>query len=228
MSVLGPVLLSLKVALLATVFATVAGLGLARFLAAPRSRFAPLAEGLVLLPMVFPPTVTGYVLLLLFGRHGPMGAALAAFGLRVVFTEAAAVIAATVVSLPLAYQHCKSALLATEARLADAGRTLGLSELAVFRRITLPLALPGVLGGAAMAFARAFGEFGATIMLAGNIPGRTQTVPLALYSAVEGGREGEARAYLLVTTAVALLVVLAAGAAQAASSAGRGRPGGSR
>lgn len=203
MSPLAPILLSLKVATIATAISLALGLGLARLLTRRSVRLGALWESLILLPMVFPPTITGYLLLLLFGARGPIGSALAGIGLRVVFTWPAAVIASVTVSLPLMYQNCKAALIGVDHRCENAARTLGLKEGEVFRSITLPLAAPGILGGVALAFARAWGEFGGTLMIAGNIPGRTQTLPLALYSAVEGGRQGEANLYLLVTVVMA-------------------------
>jgi len=129
----------------------------------------------------------------------------------VVFTWGAAVIAAIVVSLPLMYQSCKAALLAVDVRLQDAARTLGMRERKILFRITLPLALPGILAGAALSFARAVGEFGATLLVAGNIPGRTQTITLALYSAVEGGRDAEANLYLAVSTILSFVLAAAIG-----------------
>ncbi len=202
MSILSPILLSVRVAVLATALTLVAGLGLARLFT---SRAVPLRriwEALILLPMVFPPTITGYLLLVLFGRRSPVGALLAQLGLSVVFTWVAAVIASFVVSLPLMFQNCKAALRGVDPLLENAARTLGLIESRIFLRITLPLAVPGILSGTALSFARALGEFGATLMLAGNIPGRTQTIPLALYSAVEGGRSVEANILLGVTVAL--------------------------
>jgi molybdate transport system permease protein len=202
MSLLSPILLSLRVAVLATALTLIAGLGLARLFT---SRAVPLRrvwESLILLPMVFPPTITGYLLLVLFGRRSPVGELLSRLGLSVVFTWAAAVIASFVVSLPLMFQSCKAALRSVDSQLENAARTLGLVEGRVFLRVTLPLATPGILSGTALSFARALGEFGATLMVAGNIPGRTQTIPLALYSAVEGGRSIEANILLAVTVAL--------------------------
>jgi molybdate transport system permease protein len=208
---LGPILLSLRVAMIATVFTLAIGLALARLFTSCRVPFLRLWEALILLPMVFPPTITGYLLLLLFGKRGPFGAILAELGIQVIFTWGAAVIASVTVALPLMYQSCRSALRSVDRRLEDAGRTLGLSEARIFRAITLPLALPGILAGVALSFARALGEFGSTLMIAGNIPGRTQTMPLALYSAVEGGHNEEANLYLLVATVLSFAVVIVAG-----------------
>jgi molybdate transport system permease protein len=214
MSPLEPILLSLRVAAIATAATLVIGLGLARLLSSRRVPLKFVWEALILLPMVFPPTITGYLLLLLLGKRGPIGQILGSIGVRLVFTWGAAVLASIIVALPLMYQNCKAALLGVDPRLEDAARTLGLSEGRIFRRVTLPLALPGVLAGTGLAFARALGEFGATLMVAGNIPGRTQTIPLALYSAVEGGRSAEAKLYLLVATALSLGLVVLVGLAQ--------------
>ncbi len=206
-SPLGPILLSLRVATLATIVTLAVGLGLARLFTHRRVPLSEFWETIILLPMVFPPTITGYLLLLLLGKRGFVGAALSGLGLRVVFTWGAAVIASVTVSLPLMYQNCKAALSGVDPRLVDAARTLGLAEGRVFRRIIVPLAAPGILSGIALSFARALGEFGATLMIAGNIPGRTQTIPLALYSAVEGGRNREANVYLFVTVALSFVLV---------------------
>lgn len=207
MSIFSPIALSVRVAVLATVLTLIAGLGLARFFT---SRTVPLRriwESIILLPMVFPPTITGYLLLVLFGRRSPLGALLFQLGLSVVFTWVAAVIASFVVSLPLMFQNCKAALQSVDPQLENAARTLGLVERRVLLRVTLPLATPGILSGTALSFARALGEFGATLMVAGNIPGRTQTIPLALYSAVESGRSVEANILLGVTVAMSFGLV---------------------
>ena len=211
MSALGPILLSLRVAGVATVGTFAIGLGLAWLLWSRRVPLRFLWEAIILLPLVFPPTITGYLLLLLLGKHGPIGRLLSGLGVSLVFTWGAAVIAAIVVSLPLMYQSCKAALVSVDARLQDAARTLGMRERKILFRITLPLALPGILAGAALSFARAVGEFGATLLVAGNIPGRTQTITLALYSAVEGGRDAEANLYLLVATVVSFALTAAIG-----------------
>jgi molybdate transport system permease protein len=208
MNLLSPILLSVRVAVLATAFTLAIGLGLAKLFT---SRAVPLRrvwESLILLPMVFPPTITGYLLLVLLGKRSPLGALLAQLGLSVVFTWTAAVIASFVVSLPLMFQNCKAALRGVDPQMENAARTLGLREGRVFLRITLPLAAPGILSGTALSFARALGEFGATLMIAGNIPGRTQTIPLALYSAVESGRQTEANILLGVTVALSFAVVI--------------------
>jgi len=205
-SVISPILLSVRIAAIATVLTFLVGLGLARIFATHRVPLRGVWEA-ILLPLVFPPTITGYLLLVVFGRRGLLGGILAQAGVQVVFTWAAAVIASFVVSLPLMYQNCKAALRAVEPQYARAARTLGVSEGRIFRRVTLPIAAPGILAGTALSFARALGEFGATLMAAGNIPGRTQTIPLAIYSAVEAGRSGEANILLGVTVALSFILV---------------------
>ena len=210
----GPLLLSVRVALIATAISFVLGLLFARLLTRKTVRLSFLWEGLILLPMVFPPTITGYLLLLLLGKRGPLGSLLDQIGIHIVFTWPAAVIASATVSLPLMYQNCKAALLGVNKRYIDAARTLGLSEGRIFRQVIFPLALPGILGGVALAFARALGEFGTTLMIAGNIPGRTQTMPLALYSAVEGGRSAEANMYLLITVIISFALIAVVGLCQ--------------
>jgi len=144
-----------------------------------------LFDGACLLPLVLPPTVVGFFLLLLFGRNGPVGKLLLRFGASLVFSWPATVIAAAVVAFPLMYLTARAALEQVDSRFLEAARTLGASEWRAFRQIALPLAWPGVLAGTILSFARALGEFGATLMLAGNIPGRTATIPIAIYFAVE-------------------------------------------
>ena len=207
MNLLSPILLSLRVAVLATAITLVVGLGLARLFTARAVPLRRIWESLILLPLVFPPTITGYLLLVLFGKRSPLGLLLSQLGLSVVFTWVAAVIASFVVSLPLMFQNCKAALRSVDPQLENAARTLGLVEKRIFLLVTLPLATPGILSGTALSFARALGEFGATLMVAGNIPGRTQTIPLALYAAVEGGHSVEANILLAVTVALSFGVV---------------------
>jgi len=210
-SVISPILLSVRIAAIATVLTFLVGLGLARIFAAHRVPLRSVWEALLLLPLVFPPTITGYLLLVVLGKRGLLGGILAQAGVQVVFTWVAAVIASFVVSLPLMYQNCKAALRAVEPQYAQAARTLGVSEGRIFRRVTLPIAAPGILAGTALSFARALGEFGATLMAAGNIPGRTQTIPLAIYSAVEAGRSAEANILLGVTVALSFILVAVVG-----------------
>ncbi|MEM9809092.1 MAG: molybdate ABC transporter permease subunit, partial [Cyanobacteria bacterium P01_D01_bin.56] len=173
-----------------------------------RGRWRTLLDSVLMAPMVLPPTVLGFMLLILLGNQGPLGWLLSSMGLGIVFTWYAAVLTATVVALPLMYKTTLGAFEQIDSHLQQVARTLGASEQVVFLRITLPLALPGLIAGSSLAFARALGEFGATLMLAGNIPGRTQTLPMAIYFAVEAGDTGEASMWtgLMLVVAVGGLV----------------------
>jgi len=204
-----PVLLSLRVATLSTILAGLTGIGLAWLLARRRFPGRPLLESVVILPLVLPPTVVGFYLLLLLGHSGPLGKTLEAAGLEIVFTWRAAVIAATVASLPLVVKAVQAAFESVDPRIEAGARTLR-SAPSVFLTVTLPLAWRGILAGLILAFARGMGEFGITLMLAGSIPGRTQTLPLAIYDAVQANDLAQANALALVTIGIvsALLFIL--------------------
>jgi molybdate transport system permease protein len=190
----------------------VAGTGLAYVFARKRFWGRGALDLLVTLPLVLPPTVTGYYLILAFGRRGLLGGPLyEATGWAVTFTWIACVIAATVMALPLMVKTTQAAIASVDRDFEEAARTLGKTEWQVALRITLPLARKGILAGLVLAFARALGEFGATLMLAGNIPGRTTTMPLAIYSAVSTGEEEAARALVLLLTGVSAAVLIIAG-----------------
>lgn len=203
--------LSLKVAGWATAINLFLGVGLGWLLARPRFFGRELLDTVLTLPMVLPPTVLGYYLLVLIGRNGPLGGWLqSTFGINLVFTWQAAVIAAAVAALPLVFKPARAAFEGVDGQLEQAARTLGASEAAVFFRITLPLAWRGILAGLLLAFARAMGEFGATIMIAGSIPGRTQTLSISIYEAVQAGQDGRANALVLLTSVVCIVVLLLA------------------
>nr|WP_197974658.1 molybdate ABC transporter permease subunit [Stenotrophomonas sp. CFBP 13718] len=203
--------LSLKVAGWATAINLFLGVGLGWLLARRRFFGRELLDTLLTLPMVLPPTVLGYYLLVLIGRNGPLGGWLqSSFGINLVFTWQAAVIAAAVAALPLVFKPARAAFEGVDGQLEQAARTLGASEAAVFFRITLPLAWRGILAGLLLAFARAMGEFGATIMIAGSIPGRTQTLSISIYEAVQAGQDGRANALVLLTSVVCIVVLLLA------------------
>ncbi|HEY9652074.1 MAG TPA: molybdate ABC transporter permease subunit, partial [Coleofasciculaceae cyanobacterium] len=161
-------------------------------------------DGLFTSPLVLPPTVVGFLLLLLFGINGPIGKLLEPWGITIIFSWVATVIAATVVAFPLMYQTARGAFEQIDKNLLNAARTLGASEWRIFWTITLPLAWPGLLAGTILAFARALGEFGATLMLAGNIPGQTQTMPMAIFFAVEGGDIPQGLAWTMIIIAISL------------------------
>lgn len=201
-----PLLLSLRVATAATLLNLLLGMGVAWVLARWRFPGQNLVETLFTLPMVMPPTVLGYYLLVLLGSQSVLGRWLQeSLGIRLVFTWYGAVVAAMVSSLPLFVEPARAALQGVDRRLEDAARTLGRSEWAVFFTITLPLAWRGIFAGVVLAFARALGDFGATLMVAGNIPGRTQTMALAIYDAVQAGNQAAADRMVLVMTVGAAL-----------------------
>ena len=194
-----PIILSIRVALVATAIAFFLGIFFAYLLTKKKVPGKNIWETILILPMILPPSIVGYLLLKLFGKRGPIGAfRLDTFGIQVVFTWIACVIAATVVALPLMYQNAKGAFQSVDPTLETAARTLGSSSFKVFRTVTMPLSIPGIVSGIVLTFARALGEFGATLMLAGNIPGRTQTIPTAIYYSVVTGKEDEAMNLVVV------------------------------
>ena len=204
--------LSLQVATWATLACLVLGTGVGYALARWRFPGRDLVDTLLTLPMVMPPTVLGYYLLVLLGRKGWLGGWLhAAFGVQLIFTLTGAVIAATVVAFPLVFKPARAAFEAVDPQLQDAARVLGVSEAGVFWRVTLPLAWRGILAGVLLGFARALGEFGATLMVAGSIPGRTQTLSIAVYEAVQAGQDDVANLLVLITSVVCVAVLLAVG-----------------
>ncbi len=200
-----PLWLSLKVAVIATAVSLAAGLALAYILARYRFRGRNVLDSLVTLPIVLPPTVLGYYLLVLLGRHTPLGRAFeAVFGFPLVFTWQAAVVAATIHSIPLLVKSARAAFESVDRSMENAARTLGASEWRIFFRITLPLARRSIMAATVFAFARALGDFGVTIMIAGNIPGKTQTMAVAIYDAVESGNTLLANAMVLVISVLAI------------------------
>ncbi len=202
-----PVRISLETSVTATLITLAVGLAAAAWRERRRGPAAALVDGIFLLPLVLPPTVVGFLLLLLFGRNGPFGKLLLQFGATVVFSWPATVIAAAVVSFPLMYLTARAALEQVDSRFLEAARTLGATEWRVFSEIALPLAWPGVLAGTILSFARALGEFGATLMLAGNIPGRTATIPIAIYFAVESDDMTRAFAWCAIDVAISLALL---------------------
>lgn len=202
--------LSVKVSVVATALNALIGIPLAYVMARRRFWGRAAVDVLVTLPLVLPPTVTGYYLILLLGRRGVLGAPLyAATGWSVAFTWYAAVIAATVMALPLLVRTARVAIESVDQNLERAAFTLGRPEWRTALEVTLPLARNGILAGLVLAFARALGEFGATLMLAGNIPGKTQTLPLSIYTAVQTGEAGQAMTLVAVLTLLSCVVVVA-------------------
>ncbi len=202
-----PLWISLETSVTATAVTLVAGLATAAWRQRRTGPVTALVDGVCLLPLVLPPTVVGFFLLLLFGRNGPLGKLLLRLGTTVVFSWPATVIAAAVVAFPLMYLTARAALEQVDSRFLEAARTLGASEWRVFREVALPLAWPGVLAGTILSFARALGEFGATLMLAGNIPGKTATIPIAIYFAVESDDIQRAVAWCVADVAISLALL---------------------
>ena len=209
---LTPLWLTLKVAVWATLLAGIAGVGVAWLMARRPFRGREVVDALLLLPMVLPPTVLGYYLLVLVGRRGLLGPTLEnVFGINLVFTWQGAVLAAAVVSFPLVYKAARAAFEDVEPHVAEAARTLGATEWQLLLRVLLPLTVRGTGAGVMLGFARAMGEFGATLMVAGNLPGKTQTLSIAIYEAVQAGQDAKALWLTGVISAVCVVLLVAAG-----------------
>jgi molybdate transport system permease protein len=205
-----PLLFSLQVAATATVIATVLGTLVAALLARGRFVGRDVLDALVAAPMVLPPTVLGYYLLVAIGRESAIGRAWEALtGSPLVFTRSAAVLAAAIAAFPFVVKSGRAAFEAVDPALVDAAATLGASPSRVFVTVILPLSRNGLLVGATLGFARALGDFGVTLMVAGNVPGHTQTAALAIYDAVQASRDREARAMVAVMTCVAFVALYA-------------------
>ncbi|MBD1832259.1 molybdate ABC transporter permease subunit [Cyanobacteria bacterium FACHB-472] len=203
---ISPIWISLKIASIATIITFFLGILAAYWMLGHRGKWKSLIETIFILPLILPPTVVGFLLLLLFGKNGFVGMLLP-LNFSIVFTWYAAVITATVVAFPLMYKTALGAFAQIDTNLLAVARTLGASEWSIFLRISLPLASKGIIAGTTLAFARALGEFGATLMLAGNIPGQTQTIPMAIYFAVEAGAMNEAWFWALAIMGISLLAI---------------------
>ncbi|WP_333651256.1 molybdate ABC transporter permease subunit [Lacrimispora sp.] len=218
---ISPVLISLKTSVVSIFFTFFLGIWAAKGVIGLKSeRLKNLLDGILTLPLVLPPTVAGFFLLYLFGVKRPLGKMLIAlFDYKIVFTWQATVLAAVLISFPLMYRSARGAFEQVDENVLHAARTLGVPESKIFWRVLLPMARPGILSGGVLAFARGLGEFGATAMIAGNIAGKTRTLPLAIYSEVAAGDMGGAGQYVLIIVAVSLLIV--AGMNAAAGKGGR-------
>ena len=207
-----PIVLSFGVATAALVMVTPIGTGIAWVQARHPHPLRRAVDVLILLPLVLPPTVIGFLLVVLFGRQGILGSQLEAIlGVRLIFTPWAAVIASTVAALPVMVKAAQPAFEAIPRELEDVGRSLGLSPIAVFFRVSLPAARRGLLAGMVLAFARAMGEFGGTLMFAGNKPGQTNTMPLELFAAYQAGDDARAFLYVAILVGFAVMVAISAG-----------------
>lgn len=203
-----PLWISIKTALSATVITFFLGIIAARFIVNYRGKFKGLIDAVLTLPMVLPPTVVGFFLLIIFGINGPIGKLLLLIGKRVIFSWSAAVIAASTVAFPLMYKTARGAFEQIDENIVNAARTLGVTEWRIFWKVIVPLAWPGLAAGTVLAFARALGEFGATMMVAGNIPGRTQTIPMAIYFAAESGEMEKALAWVVLILIISFAVII--------------------
>ncbi len=206
-----PIVLSMQIAAISLAIVAPPALAIAWIQARKRYRLRTVVDAVVLLPLVLPPSVVGFFLVVMLGRRGAIGSVLErVFDVRLVFTPAAAVIASSLVALPLIVKTVQPAIEAVPVELEHVGRSLGLSPLQLFLRVTVPAAWRGILAGLVLGFARALGEFGATLMFAGNIPGRTNTMPLEIYAAYQMGDDTRALFYVGVLTVISVAVVLAA------------------
>ncbi len=208
---LSPLWISLKTAVAATLIVFVLGVLAARWRLSFRSRSFEILDGILMFPLALPPTVVGLGLLLIFGRQSPLGGALEAIGLNIVFSWPAAVLAATVVSFPLMYQTIRASFMQIDPALIDAARIFGFSEWRILWQVMIPLSWAGVTAGLVLCFMRALGEFGATLMIAGNIPGKTQTAPIAIFFSVEAGEMFHAAILSGIILAVSVCVVMTMG-----------------
>ena len=206
-----PIIISMKTAIVAIVFTFILGLFAARWILYRKSEAAKIFwDGIFTMPLVLPPTVAGFFLLVFFCSYGPVGKLFEDYlGIKIAFSWGATILAAVVMSFPLMYRSARGALEQIDDDLIFAARTLGMSEWCIFFKVMIPNALPGIISGGVLAFARGLGEFGATAMIAGNIPGRTRTLPLAVYSEVAAGNMDAAYQYVLVIVVICFAIVAA-------------------
>lgn len=202
-----PLLISLKAAVIATIITFICGI-YAAYLTTKLKRFKGLVDGFLTLPLVLPPTVVGFFLLIFLGKNSFIGKFLALYDISIVFSSTATIIASVVVSFPLMYRTARGAFEQLDRNMIYVARTLGLSEHEIFLKIMLPNSFSSIMAGTILAFARALGEFGATIMLAGNIPGKTQTMAVAVYSAVQGGNRTLAYKWVAIMVAISFIAIL--------------------
>lgn len=206
--ILSPIIISLKVAIVATIITTILATLSARIMTLKTFKYSKLIETIITLPMVLPPSTVGYILLLIIGINGFIGSFFYnTFGIRLIFSYFAAVLASVIVTFPIMYQNAKSAFLSRSRKYEIAARTMGASELKIFFKISIPMGLQKILSGIILTFSRSLGEFGATLMVAGNIPGKTQTLPIALYFAAEAGDQATANKLLIFILALSFTVI---------------------
>lgn len=208
MSDISPFIISIKTAFTATFIVFFIGILSAWFMSRYHGKAKEILNGVLALPLVLPPTVLGFILLLIIGKNSPIGKALDSVGISLIFSWSATVIAAIVVAFPLMYRTSLGAFEQIDINILNAARTLGVSEWKIFWRLAIPLAFPSIAAGTTLAFARALGEFGATLMVAGSIPGKTETIPIAIYFAVEGGEMAKAIGWVVAIFLLSLSVMV--------------------
>lgn len=202
-----PLLISLKTAIFSTIITSIIGISISYKMANYKGRSKGIIDGILTLPLILPPTVIGFFLLLICGKNGFIGKIFMSFNKNIIFSWSATVIAATVVAFPMMYRTCRSAFEQIDKNMILAARTLGLSEIKIFFKVVIPLTWPGIIGGLVLSFTRALGEFGATLMIAGNIPGKTQTMPVAIFFAVEGGDMNKAMFWVIIIVAISFIMI---------------------
>ncbi|MBR4514123.1 MAG: molybdate ABC transporter permease subunit [Lachnospiraceae bacterium] len=202
-----PLWISLKIALVATAFTFMLGL-FAAWGVTYLKRAKHIADGILSIPLVLPPTVVGFLLMIMFGQSSALGRFLNSIGLRMIFTWQGAVIASVVISFPVMYRGARGAIEQVDENLIFAARTLGMREFTILRRVLLPAAWPGVAAATVLSFARALGEFGATLMIAGNLPGKTRTMSIAVYTAMQGGDRELAFKWVLIIVSFSLVILI--------------------
>lgn len=202
-----PLWISIKTAFIATIITSIIGIFISYKMANYRGRGKGFIDGILTLPLILPPTVIGFFLLLICGKNGFIGRIFMSFDKNIIFSWSATVIAATVVAFPMMYRTCRSAFEQIDKNMILAARTLGLSEIKIFFKIAIPLAWPGIIGGLVLSFSRALGEFGATLIIAGNIPKKTQTMPIAIFFSVESGDMNRAMFWVLIIVLISFFMI---------------------
>lgn len=205
---ISPLIISIKTALTSTVITFIIGILIAYKMTCYKGKYQSFIDTVLTLPLILPPTVVGFFLLIIIGKNGPIGRLLENLDINLIFTWTATVISATVVSFPIMYRTSRGAFEQIDEDVISAARTLGLSNKKIFLRIIIPLAYPGIISATVLSFARALGEFGATLMIAGNIPGKTQTMPIAIFFAVESGDMNQAMLWVLIIIGIASSVIV--------------------
>ena len=205
---LTPIWISLKTAFVSTIITFFIGILIAQLMNKYQGRLKGLFDSILTLPLVLPPTVVGFFLLLIFGKNGPFKTILEKLDTQIIFSWSATVLAAVVVTFPLMYRTARGAFEQIDSNVSNAARTLGASEWTIFWKVTVTLAWPGIAAGTILSFTRALGEFGATLMIAGNIPGKTQTIPVAIFFAAEGGEMDKALMWVLLIVGISFTVII--------------------